>query len=151
MQIPKTLALDYGRKRIGVAISYGSLAEPLQVLEVAPGEAGGVGAPGSTASWETILPALHALIQAEQPEQLLVGVSEGKMAIETKHFVEFLTTNQSLPVLSVDETLSSQTASRKLYESNASILKKKQPQDHLAAAVFLQDWLDRQSGAQSQE
>ena len=28
----KTLALDYGTRRIGVAIQYGSLAEPLEVI-----------------------------------------------------------------------------------------------------------------------
>lgn len=124
-QNTKILCLDYGRERIGVAVSYGALAEPLLVL-----------------AYDDSLPSkLVELVDEYGVEQLLVGISDGAMALESKQFGEQLGRVLDLPVSFADETLSSQTAERK-YASVASVARRKAALDHLAAAEILQQWLD---------
>jgi RNase H-fold protein (predicted Holliday junction resolvase) len=61
---PTTLAIDYGQKRVGLAVSFGSLAEPVGILT----------------HDETFLPNLARVIEEYQVEQILVGLSEGVSA-----------------------------------------------------------------------
>lgn len=128
---PRTLALDFGTVRIGVAISRGTLAEPLVIV---PNQAG-------------VIERIAELCQAEKIEQLIVGLSENEMAEKTKQFVHRLQQHPalaSLPLEFVDETLSSHRTHQQHLESGKSLQQRRQPIDHLAAAQFLQEWLDEQ-------
>lgn len=121
-----TLAVDYGRQRIGLAISRGTLAEPLTILDAN----------------QQPLTQIAQICVTEGVQRLVVGVSENEMAQESRAFGEQLADATGLPVLYADETLSSKTVAQRLKESGASLHRRQQPIDDLAAAVFLQDWID---------
>lgn len=121
---PKILAIDFGTQRIGVAVSRGSLAEPLMII------------PNSVESLEM----LKEICQEEAIEQIVVGESEGAMAEKSRAFGEMLVQRLGLPVHYVDETLSSKTVEARLRSLKRS--RPNQPIDHFAAAVILEEWLD---------
>ncbi len=123
--VPKTLAIDVGTVRIGIAVSYGSLAEPLAILPVDGSE------------FEKIL----QICTQESVSQLLIGVSEATMAEYSKNFAAVLAEKTELPILFADETLSSYEATaRQLDHTNPGL--RRLHIDDKAAAVFLQEWLD---------
>ncbi len=120
------LAVDYGTKKIGLAVSHVGLAEPLVVM----------------ANDEKFVPWLKTLVQEKNIELILVGISEQKMAEKTKIFAQQLKTAVGLPIEFVDETLSSAEVHRRLAKSSMKLKAKQGPIDHYAAAIFLQAWLD---------
>ncbi len=130
MQYPVVLAVDFGTKRIGLAISRGSLAEPLKIISVT-----------DQASNE-----IRAICKAEVVEKIVVGVSENTMGEMSKKFAHELEAVTQLPVFLMDETLSSRTVTDKLQSlprsSRKSAPGRRQAIDDLAAAEFLQQWLD---------
>ena len=97
----KVLALDYGSARTGVAVSdpTGTIARPLGVVEKAATEAG--------------LVRLRALIAAEGPERVVVGLpltlrgERGEQAEETERFVDLLRGALECPVELFDERFTS--------------------------------------------
>lgn len=123
---PKTLAIDYGTKRVGTAINYLSLAQPLQILD----------------NNEQLFTQLQQLCQEHQVKQLLVGVSEREMAQKTKEFAQLLQTKLDLPIVFWDENFSSVRVHHKLAQGPMKKSRRQQPIDHYAAAEFLQEWLD---------
>ena len=70
----KVLAIDFGTKRIGVAISEGTLAEPLVVLE----------------NDQNIFHQLQEIIDKYKIERLVIGLSENEMADQTRDFAQEL-------------------------------------------------------------
>lgn len=124
MNIPKTLAIDYGTVRVGLATSHATLAEPLKIVS------------NNTRLFEEI----QETCIAEDIEQVLVGISENEMAVKTHEFIEELRRHIDLPILTADETLSSQAVHKKLQTAKKS--KRSGDIDHYAAAEFLQYWLD---------
>jgi len=117
----KTLGVDFGEKKIGLAISLGPLAEPFGVVK--------------TVSWQT---RLAKICQEEGVERLVVGVSEGKMAKKQKRFASRLGEVCRLPVFLVDETLTSREAIDKMRE-----LGRKGEEDKFAATLLLQRFLEK--------
>jgi putative holliday junction resolvase len=107
------LGIDYGERWCGLAISSGSLAEPLKSV------------PTQT---------LFEEVERLAPDRIVVGVSEGTMAKKTLKFVERLKAWVKVPVETVDETLTSLEAEK--------IKKKKLDQHAVAAALILQRFLD---------
>lgn len=119
------LGIDFGTTRIGVAIARGPLAEPLTIV---------------TAN-ETAVDRLLEICEQKQVTQIIAGISEGLMAEQTRLFMEQLTAKTGLPLVYVDETLSSKEMTNKLREAgNNRALSG--PIDHYVAAQLLQDWLD---------
>lgn len=119
------LCLDYGRKRIGVAISHGVIAEPLVVLT----------------NDESLSAQLALLVTEHTVATLLLGISDGAMAQESYQFGVQLGQSLNLPVKFADETLTSQVAEQK-YTSVRIVGRSKTALDHFAAAEILQQWLD---------
>lgn len=126
MEIPTVLAFDFGLSRIGAAVSFGTLAEPLKVIA------------NNDETWNEI----GKLIEQYHPDRLLVGVSEQEMAKLSQEFGDQLAEYFSLPVGFYDETLSSAEVLRKLYERDRNHKKYKGPIDHYAATLILQNYLD---------
>ncbi len=124
MAAQTVLALDFGTVRIGCAVSYGTLAEPLLVLANTP------------EVFEQIL----ELIETHSITQILVGISESTSAERARAFGETVQKRTDLPVVFADETLSTHSARRKLREQHKVV----KVVDHYAAAEFLQEWLDSQ-------
>jgi putative holliday junction resolvase len=122
----KVLALDYGSARTGVAVSdpTGTLARPVGVVERAGSGAG--------------LTRLVELVEAEQPERIVVGLpltlrgEHGAQARETEEFVAALRARVSVPVESFDERFTTALAAR-----SASAT----PEDARAAAHLLESYL----------
>ena len=106
------LGIDYGQRYLGLALSAGELAEPKGTIETKQIEV------------------LEAKITQWGITKVVVGLSEGKMAEETKVWGKKLEKMLQLPVVFVDETLSSQEAGAD--KDNHS----------KAAAVILQRYLD---------
>ena len=120
----RILAIDFGTVRIGIAVSRGTLAEPLLIL------------PNN----EQTFAQLKKLFIEEEIEEIVVGISENKMAELTEAFAVELKKITDLPVHFVDETLSSHTVHQKLRTAKKS--KREGDIDHYAAAEFLQEYLD---------
>ncbi len=102
----KVLALDYGAARTGVAVSdpTGTLARPIGVVERAASEPG--------------LERLTAIVRAESPERIVVGLpltlsgEEGEQARETQRFIDALRRAVDVPVERFDERFTTALASR---------------------------------------
>lgn len=126
---PTTLAIDFGTKRIGLARSYGSLAEPWHVLNQA-----------DFADHAAICQQINRLINQEKIAQIVVGISENESERKTREFIAELEKHVTVPIITFDETLSSQAAEAKLVEAGSS--RRRPTIDHFAAAEILQEWID---------
>jgi len=125
----KILGIDYGRKKIGLAIADGSLSEPLRVIRYK--------------DIKTLSGQLQKIIKENGIEKIIVGISEGKMAEETEKFLSAIRyTLSPVPVETFDETLSTHTAQELSREVGMSRKKRKNLEDAYAAAVMLQNYLD---------
>ena len=124
----RILAIDYGRAKIGLATSTGSLAEPLKVIRFE--------------SKEEANREVAKVVEVEKVEKVVIGVSEGKMAEETREFGKQLGERLRMTVVFQDETLSSKDAQRLSIEAGIKRKKRKSLEDAYSAALILQSYLD---------
>lgn len=125
----KILGIDYGRKKVGVAVSEGRLAEPWKVIRVN--------------NFEEAIRKVLQVLQVLQVEKVIVGVSEGEMVTEQKEFGENLQKYLKIPVLFQDETLSTYEAKKLSISAGMKRIKRKEMEDAFAAAIMLQSYLDQ--------
>ncbi len=130
------LCIDYGTKRIGIALASTPLAEPLQVISNAIKTSAEIITPQAL---ETIV----RLLDQHEIQKILVGISEEKMADQTRHFIDRLSEMTSIPIEEIDETLSTHEAVDAMRSMKKS--KREGPRDHIAAARMLQNYLDLHS------
>lgn len=135
----RILALDYGRRRIGVAVSdpTQTIASPLTTL---------VRRVGKRPPWAEIgrLVAEHEVGELVVGLPLEMGGGEGEWAAEVRAFGAELARRTGLPVRWVDERLSSVEAERAVRSMG---LKRSQREDKAridatAAALILRGYLD---------
>ena len=135
----RILALDYGDKKIGVAIS-----DPMQIIAK----------PFKTLNNTTnknILLELNEIISEYDINKIIVGLPitlKNKYSIQTEKvsaFIEFLKENLSIYVDSYDERLSSKIAIQSLIKQGIKTGHNKREIDKTAAAIFLQNYLDDKS------
>jgi len=137
----RILAVDYGQKNIGLALSdeTGVLARPWRVLAH-------VSRPVNAAL-------VAQLAQEQGVSQILVGVSydeegnpnhAGRVAL---NFMEELKTQTGLPVQAWDESLTTQDARAARLASGASRKRRAGHLDDVAAAILLQGYLDSRGQA----
>jgi putative holliday junction resolvase len=132
----RVLALDVGKKRIGLAVS-----DPL-----------GIAAQGLPTLQRTRirddLNALAQLCRERDVRLLLVGRplhmsgNESRQGVYTREFAERLAEHTGLPVRYLDERLTTVQAERVLRESGIGIEKRAAAVDKLAAVLLLQSYLD---------
>lgn len=116
----RILALDFGRKRVGVAISRsGQLAEPLTVLTLT--------------SQSNFLKELSGLIEQEAIEQIVVGHGITQPALTP--WLNALNTSLNIPVIVADETASTE-------EAQARVGSTKNHADATAAQIILEHYLE---------
>ena len=125
MDTQKVMGVDYGEARVGLAVSFGTLAEPLGILLMD----------------DDIYTNIQTAVKDNKVTALVVGVSDRQMAQKSTEFANKLQDFLGLPVELFDESFSTQRVWQKLKESKKS--SKYRLVDHLAAAEILQDWLDR--------
>ena len=141
----RILGLDLGRRRIGLAISdvTRTLARPLTTLTIARGE-------GDGAALDRVLGEITRLVHEEDGlGGVVVGVParlDGSPTGETARvaaFMDALRARISIPVAGEDERLTSREAESRLALRERDWRKRKARLDSAAAAVILQDYLDR--------
>ncbi|RME85897.1 MAG: Holliday junction resolvase RuvX [Caldilineae bacterium] len=128
------LALDIGDKRIGLALGNdrARLARPYRVIQ--------------RRSKRDDFARIRTVIETESVDHLLIGLplnmdgSEGPQARRVRNYTRHLLRAIDLPHTFVDERLSSFEADRLLREGQS---RRRGPNDDIAAAVFLQAYLDR--------
>ncbi len=134
----RILALDYGQRRIGVALSdpTHTIASPLATLTRRQGK---------RPPWAEIL----RLIQENEVEEVVLGLpldlsgEEGEWATEVRVFGEQLARRSSLPIHWVDERLTSVRAERTVRSLGLKRSQREQKErvDAAAAALILQNFL----------
>ena len=120
------LGIDYGLKRIGLAISINGIIAPLEVIQ----------------NDTKTITQIEKIIKENQVEKIYIGVSEGKFADKTLEFVKHLKTMINLPIETVEEAVSTIEADA-IYLANKN--KKsdyKKNIDSVAAAVILRRVID---------
>ncbi len=132
----RVLALDLGKRRIGLAVSdeLGLTAQGLPTLE--------------RTTIRQDLSRLAALAEEKGVALLLVGHPlhmsgrEGRQVEYTREFAGRLAAATGLPVKFWDERLTTVEAQRVLRESGVSIEKRARAVDRLAAVILLESYLD---------
>jgi len=132
------LGVDYGTKRIGLAIGDSStqLATPLPVVAAS-------GSPAGDA----------AVIVASLAEYDVSGIvlglplnmddTEGPQAKITRAVAKHIERLCALPLTLFDERLSSKAADETLVTTGLSVRKRKRRRDSIAAQIMLQSFLDK--------
>jgi len=133
----RKIGLDIGEKRIGVAISdaLGMMAHPL-----------------TTIAWKN-LPALiislQDLIRDNDADGLIVGIpltmkgSASKKTEEIQEISQALKKELDVPVIEIDERLTTKMAERDLHMMNKKPSKNRNMIDQIAAVYILQTYLDK--------
>lgn len=120
--IMKILGIDYGRRKIGVAVGINGFSEPLKVIPVE--------------SFGDAVGKIKKIIETENPEKVVVGISEGEMGKESERFAN------EIGAETFDETLSSQDAQRMSREAGIHQKRRHEMEDSYAASIMLQNYLD---------
>ena len=129
------LALDFGRARIGAAISdeLQLLAHPFETIP----------------STEQATSRLEAIVREKKIDHVVVGIPRqmsgtiGAAATETLQFVEKLRAILACPVVTWDERLTTVAAHRALREAGKKTRHTRGYVDQVAAQMILQGYLDR--------
>ncbi|MBI4161039.1 MAG: Holliday junction resolvase RuvX [Acidobacteria bacterium] len=141
----RILGLDYGEKRIGLAISdpLRLTAQGLPTLE--------------RRSLEEDLRAIRDLIRANEVVGIVIGMPRrmdgtlGEQARRVQRFAEHLRRETGLPVEDWDERLTTVAAERALLEGSVRRRDRRHLRDRIAAVLILQGYLDRLAAGGGQE
>jgi putative Holliday junction resolvase len=133
----RVLAVDYGRKRIGLALSdaLGLTAQPLATLD--------------RVNRQNDLRRLREACRTHGVTHIIVGHplhmtgQAGEMAHEAARFAARLEKEIGIGVELVDERLTSWEAEQTLAETKSSARRRRRPLDAVAAAILLRDYLER--------
>jgi putative Holliday junction resolvase len=139
----RILALDLGKKRIGLALSdpLGITAQGLPTLQ--------------RVNIRTDLDALAKLAAEREVSQILMGQplhmsgDEGRQVEYTREFAGRLAERTGLEITFWDERWTTVAAQRVLKESGASTGKRSKAVDRLSAVILLASYLDSLGDAQS--
>ena len=136
----RVLAIDVGRRRIGLAISdpTATLARPLATLEVNPDDA------VDKVAHEIA----HLAAEEDGISEIVVGRpmrldgSPDEQTVYVTRFVAALQSRTPIPIRVADERLTSREAESRLAVNERDWRKRKKTLDAAAAAIFLQEYLD---------
>ena len=144
----RTLAFDFGDRRIGIAVSdpMGMAARPLMTL--------------TRTTWPRDLERIHAIIREHEVRRIIVGMPldmdgrRGVRARVTESFIERIKGATGLPVIPWDERLTTVQAERILISGDVRRERRRQVIDQVAAVILLQAYLDScalETGAAGEE
>ena len=131
----RVLAIDYGEKRIGLAVSdpLWLTAQPLSFLE----------------NNKIFFVELQKIIQEYDVKKIVLGLPKNLQGhdtaktLEVRTFAEKLQKNLSMEVVFWDERFSTVAVNKFLIGADVSRKKRKKVVDSQAAAFFLQGYMDR--------
>lgn len=129
----RILCLDYGEKRIGVAVSdpLGFTAQPVGVIG------------------QDIEELKKIIEKYGEVSEIVVGLPKtmrgeiGPRAETTLQYVELLKEKFGIPIVTWDERLTTVSAARALHEAGLDSRKQRKIIDKVAATFILQSYLDR--------
>jgi putative Holliday junction resolvase len=132
----RTLGIDFGRSRIGVAVSdeLRLLAHPLETV----------------AAGKNAIPRIAEIVREKTVDHVVVGIprnmdgSLGPAADKALKFLEELSAAIPCPVVKWDERLTTVAAHRTLREAGKKTRDTRGYVDQVAAQMILQGYLDRQ-------
>jgi len=132
------MGLDYGDKRIGVAVSdpFGLIAQGVEVITY-------------SGSVKAVLGNVAELVKKYEIELVVIGLpvnmngSHGPRAEAAKKFAGRVAGITSLPVELWDERQTTMEAEKMLVGASLSRLKRRKVIDKVAATLILQGYLDR--------
>jgi putative Holliday junction resolvase len=132
----RILGLDYGSKRIGVAVcdELGIMAHAVTTI--------------TRKNKESDLEAIANQIKFYSVEKIVVGYpvklngTEGRQCEKVNRFIQHLERRFALPVIRWDETLTTKDAEEILVHAGTRRNKRRKVIDRIAAAIILQSYLD---------
>ena len=132
----RTLALDFGDRRIGMALSdpTGLTARPLMTL--------------TRTGRDDDMRAILEVVRRHEVRRIVVGMPldmsgrRGKRARITASFMDRVRSAVGLPVIPWDERLTTVQAERILLEGDVSRARRREVIDQVAAVIVLQAYLD---------
>ena len=135
----RILAIDYGEKRIGVAISdiMGIIAQPLDTIQ--------------RKDYEEDLKNIKNIIKQNSVVEVVIGLPKnmdgrlGDSAMKIVHFVSQLRKAIDLPIRVWDERLTTAESEKLLIESDVSRKKRRKKIDKIAASLILQGYLENKT------
>lgn len=122
----KYLGVDYGLRRVGLAVSEGSLASAWKVLEVS----------GLADALEKI----SGIVVSENIGEIIIGMPGGDIGKATERFIKEMQ-KKGYKIISWDETLSTRHAQDLMIQLGKS-KKTRKLSDAYSAAEILQNYLD---------
>ncbi|MBK5223339.1 MAG: Holliday junction resolvase RuvX [Acidimicrobiia bacterium] len=131
----RAIGVDLGSKRIGIALSSGSLATPYEVV-------------ARSGDRRRDHAAIAALVAEAEAEVVVVGMplsldgSMGPAARAAAAEAAELAAALAVPVETYDERLTTVTADRQLMEQGLDAVARRRVVDKVAASILLQAWLD---------
>ncbi|NGZ95917.1 MAG: Holliday junction resolvase RuvX [Nitrospira sp. WS110] len=137
----RILALDYGTKRIGVALSdeLKWTAQPLETIE--------------RRVLDRDIAHIASLVTAHEVERVVLGFPlqldgrEGPAVQAMREFAEKLEAGIPVPIVLWDERMTTKAAEDLLIAADVSRKKRKGVVDRVAAAILLQSYLEAQSSS----
>ncbi len=138
----RIMGIDYGEKRIGIAISdpLGITAQGLPTIE-------------RTNIQDDIQKILN-IVHEKEAKEIVVGLPKhmnntlGEKAQAVIKFVDLLKKHINIPINTIDERFSTVRANRAMLEGDLSRKKRKVRVDMIAAQLILQDYLERSKNTQ---
>jgi len=139
MELGRILAIDYGSRRMGLAVSdpLGITAQGLETLE--------------RKNKRSDFARLERLVRQHEVREIVLGYplrlsgQEGAQSQKVSEFAEALREKFQVPVHLWDERLTSAEANRLLREAEVSPRKRTQAVDRMAAVLILQSFLQARS------
>ena len=130
----RVLGIDYGERRIGLALSdpLGIIAKPLKVIDRK-----------TTPDYKSAIVEIVDEIILGLPVTMKGEYSEQTKAVQK--FIDEISGICNVPITEIDERLSSIAAIKALHEQGVKTGHEKGRVDETAAAIILQEFLDSQS------
>ena len=130
----KILGIDYGQKRIGLAMAQGSMAFPFRTLE--------------KTTRDRLFSDLLAVIESEGVETIVLGLPldmNGEETLTTRQVLNFrdsLARRTEVPIQLVNEALTSFDARERLREAGVPERRHMEMLDQMAAVCILETYLE---------
>jgi putative holliday junction resolvase len=133
----KLMGIDFGRRRIGVAVSDdgGTLARSIGIVD--------------RKTHTDYIDELIRLISEENPAAIVFGLplggddEETAMSKEVREFATAIEQRVNLPIHFVDESFTSKKASELMMYRKKKARRDKSLSDRIAACLILQEYIDR--------
>ncbi len=123
----RTLGIDFGIAKIGLAVADNGLAQPWGVMK----------------NGLQTIDKIARLVKQEQIEKIVVGISQGKIGQKAEEYGKKLKEATDLEVVFQDETLTTKEAIAKMIEAGKKKKYRQKKEDAFAAAIILQTYLDK--------